>query len=343
MKKLLLFFLCILFCPTVSVPQKKHFERLEKLPEGDQIRHSVGSFFGGVKDWNVEEYIFDAPYETVWPAVKRVSEKFAKVGRRPIAGIEEANGRIQNGRISQDALIGMGPGAWLDLFVLEATRVSDTSTKVSVARKVVEKEMTGDRPIKAQWSSGKFERYLLTQIEDEIKNPSSAFGKPVAPGDLEKLRSIIGTYVCKDTKGYFLELKPDGTFRLQMGGFLYSGKYDVSGNALTLVAESKDERDLRGHGPKYKATIQGETIPDLMGMTWVRQRADTSNPAKSEEVLTNADVIRMVEAKLPDAVVIAKVRSSAGKFDTSTDALIKLKQAGVSDAVIQAMIESVPK
>ena len=56
--------------------------------------------------------------------------------------------------------------------------------------------------------------------------------------------------------------------------------------------------------------------------------------------LTNNDVIKMVQAKLGDAVIIAKIRSSASQFDTSTDALIKLKHAGVSDAVMQAIAES---
>jgi hypothetical protein len=56
--------------------------------------------------------------------------------------------------------------------------------------------------------------------------------------------------------------------------------------------------------------------------------------------LTNDDIIKMVQAKLGDAVILAKIRSSASQFDTSTDALIKLKQAGVSDAVMQAIAES---
>jgi hypothetical protein len=47
----------------------------------------------------------------------------------------------------------------------------------------------------------------------------------------------------------------------------------------------------------------------------------------------------MVQAKLPDAVVVAKIKSSPCKFDTSADTLIKLKQVGVSDAVLQAMAE----
>ena len=50
----------------------------------------------------------------------------------------------------------------------------------------------------------------------------------------------------------------------------------------------------------------------------------------------------MVEAKLSDAV-IAEIESSTGKFDTSIDGLIKLKGAGVSDALVKAMAEAVAK
>ncbi len=55
--------------------------------------------------------------------------------------------------------------------------------------------------------------------------------------------------------------------------------------------------------------------------------------------LTNADILKMVSAKLGDGIIVAKIKSSACKFDTSTDELIKLKQEGVSDPVVQAMAE----
>ena len=69
-----------------------------------------------------------------------------------------------------------------------------------------------------------------------------------------------------------------------------------------------------------------------------------SSPAQTQEAakpgLTNDDVIKMVQAKLGDGVIIAKIKSSQCKFDTSTDALIKLKEDGVSDAVMQAVAEA---
>lgn len=60
-------------------------------------------------------------------------------------------------------------------------------------------------------------------------------------------------------------------------------------------------------------------------------------PATSGQALTNNDIIKLVQAKLPDSLIIDNIHSSACAFDTSPDGLIKLKQAGVSDAVLQAM------
>jgi tetratricopeptide (TPR) repeat protein len=58
--------------------------------------------------------------------------------------------------------------------------------------------------------------------------------------------------------------------------------------------------------------------------------------------LTNDDIIKLVKAKLPDSIIVAKIKSSGCDFVTDADALIKLKQAGVSDAVLQAMVEAPP-
>jgi len=56
-----------------------------------------------------------------------------------------------------------------------------------------------------------------------------------------------------------------------------------------------------------------------------------------DDVLTNNDIVKMARVKLGDAIIISKIKASPCNFDTSVDALVKLKEAGVSDAVIQAM------
>ncbi|HEY7435905.1 MAG TPA: hypothetical protein VIE41_12270, partial [Methylomirabilota bacterium] len=58
----------------------------------------------------------------------------------------------------------------------------------------------------------------------------------------------------------------------------------------------------------------------------------------AQEVLTNESVIQMVKAGLPEAVVIAKIKGTATKFDLKTDSLVGLKKAGVSDKVLEAMV-----
>ena len=60
--------------------------------------------------------------------------------------------------------------------------------------------------------------------------------------------------------------------------------------------------------------------------------------------VNNADVVKMTKAGLDEATVVAAVRgANPAEFDTSTDALIKLKEAGVSQTVIQAMIGNCPR
>lgn len=62
--------------------------------------------------------------------------------------------------------------------------------------------------------------------------------------------------------------------------------------------------------------------------------------ASKQKDLTNADIISLVKAELGDKVIIDKIRASSGeKLDTSTEALIRLKKAGVSRAVIDAIVK----
>lgn len=54
--------------------------------------------------------------------------------------------------------------------------------------------------------------------------------------------------------------------------------------------------------------------------------------------MTNDDVIRLVRGGLGEATVLQAIDSSAPAFDTSADGLIRLKQGGVSDTVIQRIL-----
>jgi tetratricopeptide (TPR) repeat protein len=62
--------------------------------------------------------------------------------------------------------------------------------------------------------------------------------------------------------------------------------------------------------------------------------------AQNASLVSNKDVIDMVQAKLSDQVIIRQVRTTKCKFDTSPSALIQMKKAGASDAVVLALTEA---
>jgi hypothetical protein len=91
--------------------------------------------------------------------------------------------------------------------------------------------------------------------------------------------------------------------------------------------------------------VNDNTFPDNSG-SWTANisvgpgRPETSNAISAYgQGLTNDDIIKFVQAKLPDSLIIAKIKSSACAFDTSPVGLDKLKRADVSDALILAMQE----
>jgi hypothetical protein len=69
-----------------------------------------------------------------------------------------------------------------------------------------------------------------------------------------------------------------------------------------------------------------------LGATFVAQA--------QEETMTNKEVISLTSAGLNKSLIVDKIRTSKSKFDLSTDALIKLKKAGVDDAVVAAMLQA---
>ncbi len=62
--------------------------------------------------------------------------------------------------------------------------------------------------------------------------------------------------------------------------------------------------------------------------------------AETADTLTNTDVIQMTKQKLPDQIIIQKIKYSKCKFDTSPDALSILNKSGVSEQIILVMMEN---
>ena len=59
----------------------------------------------------------------------------------------------------------------------------------------------------------------------------------------------------------------------------------------------------------------------------------------SPVVLTNADVVQMQKAGLSEEITLSKIAGSQTNFDIGTQDLIRLKEAGVNDGIINAMVQ----
>ncbi len=62
--------------------------------------------------------------------------------------------------------------------------------------------------------------------------------------------------------------------------------------------------------------------------------------ASAQEVLTNKDLVQLAELGMGEEVILSKIATSLNDFDTSTDALVELKKAGMSSAVIAKVVEA---
>jgi hypothetical protein len=308
---------------------EKAFQRIEVFPAGEQVS-AKGKILGplGGNGTNTVTATLSVPYSAVWTAVKNVAASFDKVGGRPVAGIDEGAGRIQNGRISGDGLIGSTGGltaAWADEFVTEVTKVAENSTRVSVTRRLVERGGIGggDR-WRNEASNGSIERWMITKVMDEIATPSGpSLGEtPAAP-----LSTV--TYLYKEDSKNYLDLNSDGSFRLVQLGKQYVGQYTIVGEELTLT--------INGRG--IKSRMAGDSFVDQEGKEWVKKGATLPlAAATTDAAFTNTDIVKLIDAKLPDSVIISKILGSSCNFDVSTDGLIKLKQANASDSVVQAVV-----
>ena len=71
-----------------------------------------------------------------------------------------------------------------------------------------------------------------------------------------------------------------------------------------------------------------------------QQAAAPAAPTPEKKPLTNADVVKLVQAGLGDDTILLAIQNSATSFDTSPEALIELKAKGVSPAVMNAILKA---
>jgi len=101
----------------------------------------------------------------------------------------------------------------------------------------------------------------------------------------------------------------------ETGALIGAAAGAVGGGLLGNAADVQEERDAAITHAQH---------------TEMARRAD-------QMAVTNRDVINMTRKGVSDRVIVSTVQSRGGRFDTSPDAVIYMKENGVSDAVIQTM------
>lgn len=61
---------------------------------------------------------------------------------------------------------------------------------------------------------------------------------------------------------------------------------------------------------------------------------------QSEKILTNDDVLELIDAGLSSDLIVTMIETSQSDFDTDLTTILELKKAEVPDQVLQAMVKS---
>lgn len=205
-------------------------------------------------------------------------------------------------------------------------------------------DAANDVPFKAdvsfQFEKGYLDSIKLKDVENTVSQifvpdtkepppPSPTTGpKTPEPAPVSSL-TLPALFVCDKNPADRLRLNADKSLSLTEAGQNYRGTFVLNGNALEL--------NLTETGTKTNATIQGKQLTDSSGQLWtLKDPAATSDLAQN--ILQNQDVIELVKNGIDNATIVATIANSKCQFDTSTGALIKLKQNKVSPAVLKAMV-----
>jgi len=62
--------------------------------------------------------------------------------------------------------------------------------------------------------------------------------------------------------------------------------------------------------------------------------------SSTDNALTNADIVRMMKAGIPESVIVRKIQVSQPAFGTSANDLIELKNHGASERILSAVLDS---
>ncbi|MBM3713761.1 MAG: hypothetical protein FJW56_10080 [Actinobacteria bacterium] len=192
---LLILILYIQACSTIQqlqnlVVSTNNYFRVENFPK--QIESTL---IGTFSDSQIE-YTVEFPIQNVWKSALRTSKKIETLTQskaaglslpslRPVVVVDEEKYIIQNGKVEDAGEIGRinyvgyssNKKGWADEIIIQLSANSNKETKILVRRNLFEGEPVvidnygtsfKDKLIK-RTSNGNYERWVITQIEDDLK------------------------------------------------------------------------------------------------------------------------------------------------------------------------------
>jgi hypothetical protein len=182
-------------------------------------------------------------------------------------------------------------------------------------------------------------------VDFEITEPVTNENYVVIP----KGAVALGSVTKVETKGRFaragaLELSIDSV-RLSDGGTIplratrEKGEGDMSGGRVAAtIAASPVLVWVKGKDVTFEKGT--ETTAYVSGDVRIHESPDNAadRGAVPTSVLTNADIVEMQKARLSEETILSKIGASTTNFNTGADDLIQLKEAGVDDNIINAIV-----
>ncbi len=109
------------------------------------------------------------------------------------------------------------------------------------------------------------------------------------------------------------------------------------GITSTSYKAQVDFQFARGYLEKGNVSAIEDTIGQILTIGG-NEEAQSQGGQGNVSLLTNDDIMKMSSAKLGEGIILSTIKTEpCCNFDTSVNGMIKLKSAGVSDGVIQAM------
>ena len=129
-----------------------------------------------------------------------------------------------------------------------------------------------------------------------------------------------------------------GTVHFLLGD--YQSALRFLGQAQTTRASDKNVETIQvvSLASREAATMQAVEERMTIESAEAARSQQAAATAEADATMTNAAVISLVGAKVPANLIVAKIKNSSCRFDTSADGIIALKNAAVPDDVVIAMM-----